>query len=86
MYQCVFLYLPTAYPRYAASLLAGNDFVRSVLAGGAVLFSRPLFRNLAVGPGVSLLAGLTAVLVPGIYVLYFYGDKLRKRSKFAEAW
>ncbi|KAI9150755.1 major facilitator superfamily domain-containing protein [Paramyrothecium foliicola] len=80
MYQCVFLYLPTAYPRYAASLLAGNDFVRSALAGGAVLFSRPLFNNLGVGPGVSLLGGLTAILVPGIYVLYFYGDSLEQEA------
>ena len=36
MYQCVFMYLPLAYPQYAASLFAGNDFVRSAMAGGAV--------------------------------------------------
>ena len=84
MYQCVFLYLPLAYPRYAASLFAGNDFARSALAGAAVIFSRPLFGNLGIGPGVSLLAGLTLTLVPGIYVLYFWGPKLRAKSRFAE--
>lgn len=43
MCQCVFLYLPLAYPDYSVSLLAGNDFFRSALAGASVLFSRPLF-------------------------------------------
>ncbi|OJI82836.1 hypothetical protein ASPTUDRAFT_123277 [Aspergillus tubingensis CBS 134.48] len=83
MYQCVFLYLPLAYPQYAASLFAGNDFVRSALAGGAVLFARPLFSNLGVDKGVSLLGALTAGLVPGIFILYRFGDRLRARSVFA---
>ncbi|GAM88198.1 hypothetical protein ANO11243_062290 [Dothideomycetidae sp. 11243] len=83
LFQCVFVYLPLTYPQYAASLFAGNDFVRSTLAAGAVLYAGPLFHNLKVGPGVSLLAALTSVMVAGIYILYFYGDKLRARSKFA---
>ncbi|KAL2823866.1 hypothetical protein BDW59DRAFT_148124 [Aspergillus cavernicola] len=77
MYQCVFMYLPIAYPTYAASLFAGNDFARSALAGSAVLFSRPLFSNMGVGPGVSLLGGLAAGLVPRIGILYHFGARLR---------
>ena len=34
--QCIFLYLPLVYPQYAASLFAGNDFLRSALATGAI--------------------------------------------------
>lgn len=83
IFQCVFIYLPLVYPAYAASLFAGNDFARSSLAFAAILFSRPLFNNLGVGPGVSLLASLAAVCIVGIFVLYFYGDKLRARSRFA---
>lgn len=83
IFQCVFIYLPLTYPAYSASLLAGNDFARSILAFAAILFSRPLFNNLGVGPGVSLLASLAAACIVGIYVLYFFGDKLRARSKFA---
>lgn len=82
-YQCFFMYLPLAYPEYAASLLAGNDFWRSGLAGAAVLFSRPLFSNLGIGKGVSLLGALMGGLLPGIWILYLYGDKLRARSRFA---
>ena len=38
--QCIFVYLPFVYPQYAASLFAGNDFARSMLAFAAVMFSR----------------------------------------------
>ncbi|KAH8669166.1 benomyl/methotrexate resistance protein [Xylariales sp. PMI_506] len=81
--QCVFLYLPLTYPLYAASLFAGNDFVRATLAAGTIHFSRPLYANLGVGPGVSLLAGLTCVCIVGLFVLWHFGAFLRSRSRFA---
>jgi DHA1 family multidrug resistance protein-like MFS transporter len=81
--QCVFVYIPVSYPQYAASLFAGNDFVRSALASGSILFARPLYLNLGIGSGVSLLAGLTCGCVVGIFVLYYFGANLRARSKFA---
>jgi len=81
--QCIFLYLPLVYPQYAASLFAGNDFMRSALAAGAIHFSSPLFRNLGVDKGVTLLAGLTIGCSVGVYVLWMFGDKLRARSRFA---
>ena len=37
--QCIFVYLPFVYPQYAASLFAGNDFARSLLAFAAILFA-----------------------------------------------
>ncbi|KAL1608104.1 hypothetical protein SLS60_003043 [Paraconiothyrium brasiliense] len=81
--QCVFLYLPLVYPQYAASLFAGNDFMRSALATGAIHFSSPMFRNLGIGRGISLLAGLTVGCSVGVYVLFLFGHKLRARSRFA---
>lgn len=81
--QVIFVYLPMVYPQYAASLFAGNDFARSSLAFAAVLFSRPMFLGMGVDAGVSLLGALTAVCIAGIFVLYFYGDRLRARSRFA---
>lgn len=80
--QCVFVYISLTYPNYAASLFAGNDFCRSALAAGAILFARPLFLNLGVAEGVTLLAGLTISGVIGIFVLYWYGASLRARSRF----
>ena len=83
--QCIFVYVPLSYPKYAASLFAGNDFFRSAFACGSVLFGRPLFLNLGVGNGVSVLAGLSFLGVFGIFALYFTGAQLRARSKFAQA-
>lgn len=83
MLQCLFVYIPLSYPQYAASLFAGNDFARSALATGAILFARPLFSNLGVGRGVTLLASLTIGGVAGIIALYYFGAKLRAKSSFA---
>ncbi|KAF5716783.1 cycloheximide resistance [Fusarium mundagurra] len=81
--QCIFVYIPLSYPMYAASLFAANDFFRSALACGSVLFAQPLFDNLGVAKGTSLLGGLSVIGIIGIWLLYFYGGKLRSLSKFA---
>lgn len=73
----------SVYPQYAASLFAGNDFARSTLAFAAVLFSRPMYLNLGIARGTSLLAGLTAGCILGVFALYFGGETLRRRSRFA---
>lgn len=83
LFQCIFMYLPLSYPQYAASLFATNDMWRSSLAAGAVIFARPMFINMGVGEGISLLAGLASVGVVGMFVLYYYGAQLRAKSKFA---
>lgn len=84
--QSIFLYIPACYPQYAASVFAATDFTRSAFACGAVVFSRPLYENLGVGPGCSLLAGLTVGCIVGIYMLYNFGERLRLRSKFVSKW
>lgn len=79
---CLFIYIPMCYPQYAASLFAANDFFRSTFAAGAVLYSRPMYNNLGVGQGCSLMAGLCVGCVGGILALYHFGASLRTRSKF----
>ncbi|EXJ90107.1 hypothetical protein A1O3_03176 [Capronia epimyces CBS 606.96] len=81
--QCMFIYLPFTYPRYSGSLFAANGLARSAFAAGAILYARPMFDQLGVSGGVSLLGGLTVLCVFGIYGIYFFGANLRKRSKFA---
>jgi DHA1 family multidrug resistance protein-like MFS transporter len=81
--QCIFVYVPLSYPQYAASLFAGNDFLRSALACGSILFARPLFVNLGVAKGVSVLGGLSVIGIFGMFGLWIYGANLRARSKFA---
>ncbi|KAK4495584.1 hypothetical protein PRZ48_012852 [Zasmidium cellare] len=81
--QSVLLYIGLSYPKYAASLFAANDFARSTFAAGAVLFARPMFVNLGVDWGVTLLACLAVVCVGEMVLLYAFGADWRKRSRFA---
>ncbi|KAI5274908.1 MFS general substrate transporter [Aureobasidium subglaciale] len=84
VYQCVFMYLPTLYPKYAASLFAASDFTRCTFALAAVLFSRPMYVYLGMGKACSLLAGLMIGCIFGLLALHRYGARLRQRSKFGK--
>jgi DHA1 family multidrug resistance protein-like MFS transporter len=82
--QSIFVYLPLSYPKYAASLFAGNDLTRSSMACGSILYARPLFLNVGIAEGVTLLAGLSIIGIIGTVTLYLIGAKLRAKSSFAE--
>ena len=41
------------------------------------------YVGIGIGPGTSLLGALTAACISGIFVLYFFGAKLRARSRFS---
>jgi hypothetical protein len=59
-----FFYLVLSYPRYSASLLASNDFLRSCTAAGLLHAGPAFFKVLHVDGGVSLLAGGAASVGP----------------------
>ena len=84
VFQGLVLYLPLCYPRYAASLFAASDMTRCTFGMAAVLFAKPLYTTLGIGPACSLLAGLMICCIFGILALYKYGPTLRKRSKFTD--
>ncbi|KAF8311343.1 MFS general substrate transporter [Clavulina sp. PMI_390] len=85
LFQSVLVYLPAAYPDYVASVLAGNTLVRSSVAATFPLFGQLYFKALGVAPGCSLLAGVAALMVPVLLMLYRYGGRLRNMSRYAEA-
>jgi len=73
-------YVPQAYPEYAASVLASNDFVRSAFGAGMPLASVPLFKNLGIAWGNTILGCLTVLFLPIPFILFKAGPWLRKRS------
>jgi len=85
LFQSAVIYLPLSYPQYAASVLAGNAFVRSVLAAAFPVFGRAFYNRLGIGGGCSLLAGITIIMIPFSYALVKKGAYLRSRSKYATA-
>jgi len=84
LFQAGFNYLVDCYPRYVASVLAGNDLMRSFLGAGFPLFSNAFFHNLGVGPACSILGGITILMMPIPFILYRYGPQVRAWSKYAD--
>ncbi|KAJ3767819.1 major facilitator superfamily domain-containing protein [Lentinula raphanica] len=84
-FQSVLIYLSTAYPAYAASVLASNALFRSTAASVFPLFGRFYFKGLGIGGGSALLAGVSIGLMPVYYVsgrLSFIPSSLRLLSLF----
>jgi len=83
LFNSVLNYLGDAYPAYAASVLAGNDFMRSAFGAGFPLFASAMYKNLGVDWASSTLGFLSIAFIPLPFLLYFYGETLRKKSKHA---
>jgi MFS family permease len=84
---CVFMssyqYLIDSYEIYAASALASVTLIRYVVSGAMIEVSIPFYRNMGVAYTLTILASLSALLVPIPFVFYKYGPAIRKRSKYA---
>ncbi|KAK9357060.1 major facilitator superfamily domain-containing protein [Lipomyces doorenjongii] len=88
IFQVVFNYLGMSYPRFLASVFAGNDLFRSCFAAAFPLFAKAMFVNLGgqrfpVAWGSTLLAGISLLMVLIPIVLLVLGRRLRSRSKYA---
>ncbi|KAK4704006.1 MFS transporter, DHA1 family, multidrug resistance protein, partial [Phenoliferia sp. Uapishka_3] len=84
IFQSILLYVGMGYPRHAASIYAGNDLFRSTFASFFPLFGRALFTKLGLGGGSSLLAGLSILMIPLLYLIMKRGAGLRARSKWTK--
>lgn len=73
-------YLAAAYPKYAASALASNDFVRSIMGAAMPIVARPLFLNLGIDWGNTIIGVAAALFIPLPFLLLKYGPWLRARS------
>ncbi|CCG84878.1 protein of unknown function [Taphrina deformans PYCC 5710] len=76
-------YLTDTYLMYAASALAANTVCRSACGAAAPLYTQYMFNALGVGGGGSLIGGVAVLLAPIPFVFLWYGEPIRKRSKFA---
>ena len=83
LFQSILNYLADAYPKHAASVLAGNDFMRSMVGAAFPLFATGMYNNLGIGWASSLLAFLSVGMIPIPFVLYVYGGYLRQYSSYA---
>lgn len=88
IFQTLFNYLSFSFYRYLASVFAGNDLFRSLMAGAFPLFGRALFLNLKtsrfpVAWGSMILGFISVAMITIPVLFYVNGPKLRARSKYS---
>jgi hypothetical protein len=77
------MYMIDSYEAYAASALTFVALVRYIAAGGMTVVGIPMYENLGTHWTMTVLACISALAVPIPYVLYWYGQNIRTRSKWA---
>lgn len=74
-------YLTGSYGMYAASALAGNSVIRSILGGVLPLAGTAMYDTLGPNWAGTLLGLLEVLIIPIPFVFYKYGHKIREKSK-----
>lgn len=78
VYMPVQTYLIDAFPLYAASASAANTIIRSLAGAFLPLAGPALYRSLGQGWGNSLLAFIALAFTPMAWILFRYGERIRK--------
>lgn len=79
IFMVVSMYLIDAYTIYAASALATNTVIRSVMGSVLPLAGQKMYQTLGLGWGNSLLAFIAIAMIPVPWVLLKWGERLRMR-------
>lgn len=74
-------YLIDAYVIYAASVMAANAIIRSVLGATFPLFTATMYKNLGIHWASSIPAYLALACMPFPFIFARYGAEIRKRCK-----
>lgn len=87
IYMATIDYMICAYGPYSASATGGNGWSRDFLAGVLTVPATPFFTNIGKPHNLeyasTILFCIAFVLVIAVYVIYWKGPVLRKRSPFA---
>jgi hypothetical protein len=78
-------YLTHSYGIFAASALAGNSLIRSILGGVMPLVGTYMYNNLGPNWSGTLLGLLEVACIPIPFVFWKYGYKIRQKSDFIRA-
>lgn len=82
VFNGIFSYTVEAYRLYAASAMATNTFIRATMSGIFPLFGLQMFKALGIHWASTLLGIFACTLIPGAFLLYHYGEKLRATSPY----
>lgn len=76
-------YLVDCYPKVAASALAAKTLLRSLCGAAVPLFVNQMFHAMHNQWALTLLAFVSLAMGPIPFFFYFYGPKMREKSRFA---
>ncbi|RYP13428.1 hypothetical protein DL765_006890 [Monosporascus sp. GIB2] len=91
IYMATLDYIICAYGPHSASATGGNGWARDFLAGVLTVPATPFYANIGAEKGRNLeyastiLFCISFILVIAVYVIYWKGPALRKRSPFAQS-
>lgn len=77
------MYLIDSYGIYSASALGLMGFSRYMVGGGITVAGAPIYRSIGVQYTLTIMGAISTVMTSVPYLLWIYGPKLRKASKFA---
>jgi len=75
-------YIVDSYPIYAASAIAANVILRSVVGAFLPLAGPPMYASLGLGWGNSLLGFICVIMIPLPLIFKKFGARLRKTQIF----
>jgi len=84
MYVSSYQYIIDSYGEHAAIALSSITMMRYIVAGGMVMAARPMYDGIGVHWTMTLLGCVAVVLVPGPYLLWRWGERVREKSWGAE--
>lgn len=83
IFLTAYMYIIDSYEMYAASALTFVALVRYLAAGGMTVVGVPMYENLGTHYTLTILACISAAVVPIPFALWKWGPKVRGRSKYA---
>lgn len=78
-----YMYLIDSYGIYSASALGFMGFSRYMVGGGMTVAGAPIYRSIGVQYTLTILGAISSVMASVPYLLYFFGPRIRKASRFA---
>lgn len=80
IFQAALNYLVDTFQKYAASAIAANTFLRSIMAAAFPLFITPMLHNMGISWGISVFAFFSLALIPIPYLFFVFGKRIRARG------
>jgi len=84
IYQTVFIYLADCYGQWSSSALAGQSLFRNIMGMIFPLFTTQMYNNLSYKWANTLFAIIATIMIPIPWVLFFYGSRIRAKSKISQ--